>query len=73
MATLEENINQAISDFDDIEAAIEEKGVDVPAGTDTSNYGNLIRSIPTGWSSPRTFLETSGSMGAGAIPYSPLI
>ena len=46
MASLEENINQAIADFDDIELAIEEQGVDVPAGTDTSEYGNLIRSIP---------------------------
>lgn len=46
MATLAENINRAISDFDDIEAAIEEKGVDVPEGTDTSEYGDLIRSIP---------------------------
>lgn len=48
MATLEENINQAIADFDDIESAIEEQGVDVPAGTDTSEYGNLIRSIQGG-------------------------
>lgn len=46
MATLEENIKQAISDFDDIEAAIEEQGVEVPNGTDTSEYGDLIRSIP---------------------------
>lgn len=44
MATLEENINQAIADFDDIEAAIEELGIDVPTGTDTSAYGALIRS-----------------------------
>ena len=43
MATLEENISQAIADFDDIEAAIEEQGVDVPYGTDTKEYGNLIR------------------------------
>lgn len=48
MATLEENINQAIADFDDIEKAIEEQGVDVPSGTDTKEYGNLIRSIPRG-------------------------
>lgn len=45
MATLEENIKQAISDFDDIAAAIEEQGVVVPSGTDTREYGNLIRSI----------------------------
>ena len=48
MATLEENINQAIADFDDIEAAIKEQGVEVPDGTDTSEYGNLVRSIPSG-------------------------
>lgn len=46
MASLEENITRTISDFDDIEAAIEEKGVAVPYDTDTSEYGNLIRSIP---------------------------
>ena len=45
MPTLEENIKQAIDDFDDIKAAIEEKGVEVPNGTDTSEYGNKIRSI----------------------------
>ena len=48
MATLEENIKQAISDFDDIEAALNEQGVEVPSGTDTSEYGNLVRSIPRG-------------------------
>lgn len=43
MATLEQNIKQAIADFNDIEAAIEELGVDVPYGMDTKEYGNLIR------------------------------
>lgn len=42
MANLEQTINQAIADFDAIETAIEENGVDVPKGTDTSEYGNLI-------------------------------
>lgn len=41
--TAEQILNQAISDFDSIEAAIEESGVDVPYGTDTSEYGNLVR------------------------------
>lgn len=45
MANLEEKINQAIADFDDIEKAIEESGVDVPYDTDTSQYGDLIRQI----------------------------
>lgn len=46
MATLDENISQTISDFDKIKEAIEEKGVNVPYDTDTSEYGKLIRSIP---------------------------
>ena len=48
MATNEEIINQTIADFDDIEAAITEQGVEVPYGTDTSEYGNLIRGIQGG-------------------------
>lgn len=58
MATLEENINQAIADFDDIEAAIEEQGIDVPVGTDTSEYGNLIRSLAK---SPIKYVESDSS------------
>lgn len=50
MATLEQNIEQAIADFDDIEAAIKEQGVEVPDGTDTSEYGNKIRQIVGGGS-----------------------
>ena len=38
-----ETILQAIADYDDIEAAIEESGVDVPYDTDTKEYGNYIR------------------------------
>lgn len=45
MATLQEIIRQAISDFDGIEKAIEDCGVDVPYDTDTSEYGNLIREL----------------------------
>ena len=44
MTEMEKAVNQAIADFDDIEKAIEEQGVEVPAGTDTKEYGNLIRS-----------------------------
>lgn len=43
MATLKDNILQAISDFNDVEAAIEESGIDVPYDTNTSEYGNLVR------------------------------
>lgn len=48
MTDMEAVVKQAISDFDDIQAAIEEKGVEVPYGTDTSEYGNKIRGIPSG-------------------------
>lgn len=48
MSEMEDAINQAISDFDDIEAALKEQGVEVPAGTDTKEYGNLVRNIPKG-------------------------
>ena len=45
MASLKETITKAISDFDTIEAAIEECGVDVPYDTDTSEYGNKVREV----------------------------
>lgn len=45
MATLEENINKVIKDFNNIETAIEESGVEVPYGTNTSEYGNLIKKV----------------------------
>ncbi len=62
MATLAQNIEQAISDFDDIEAAIKEQGVDVTDGTDTSEYGNLIRRIQgSGGSSPIKYVESLDS------------
>lgn len=46
MATLKENINQAIADFDSIKEAIENRGVEVPNGTPTSQYGSKINEIP---------------------------
>lgn len=61
MADLEQVIDQAISDFDDIEAAIKEKGVDVPEGTDTKEYGNLIRGISGGGDSPIKYVESDTS------------
>lgn len=47
MADLKVNIRQAISDFDDIKAALEENGIPVPYDTDTSEYGNLVRKLGT--------------------------
>ena len=48
MATLSQNITQAISDLNDIKTAIQNKGVTVPANTPTSDYDSLIANIPTG-------------------------
>lgn len=46
--TLSENINRAIADFEAIKQAIINKGVAVPAGTPTSEYGELIGRISGG-------------------------
>jgi len=48
MDPLSENITQAIADFDSIQDAIIEKGVSVPYGTPTSEYGDKIKAIETG-------------------------
>lgn len=45
MASIQENVEKAIADFDTIQAAIIESGVDVPYGTDTSAYGELVRQV----------------------------
>jgi len=50
--TLTENITQAINDFDAIKTAIVAKGVDVPVGTPTSDYGVKIDAIPSGAEPP---------------------
>lgn len=46
--TINQNVNTAITDFGMIKQAIVNKGVSVPTGTPTSQYGNKIASIPTG-------------------------
>lgn len=48
MADLITNINQTISDFGTIKQAIINKGVEVPNGTPTSGYGELIGNIQSG-------------------------
>lgn len=53
MATLAQNIQRAIDDFNSIENAIVQKGVPVPDGTPTSDYGEKILSIESG-------VDTSG-------------
>lgn len=46
MATLSQNITQAISDFNAIKGAIRRKGANVPDGTPTSDYSDCIDRIP---------------------------
>lgn len=46
--TLSQNINQAIRDFDSVREAIINKGVEIPEGTPTSQYGAKIGEIQTG-------------------------
>ena len=53
--TLSENINQAISDFSGIKQAIIDKGVEVPSGTPTSQYGTKIGEIQSGGGSGEDF------------------
>lgn len=48
MSTLNSNITKAIHDFDEIKDAIIEKGVEVPSGSDTSEYAQKILEIQTG-------------------------
>ena len=55
--TLSENINQAISDFGSIKQAIINKGVEVPSGTPTSQYGTKIGEIQSGGGSDEDFIS----------------
>ena len=55
--TLNENINQAINDFKGVKQAIIDKGVEIPSGTPTSEYGAKISEIQSGGSGG---LDTSG-------------
>ncbi len=43
--TLEENIKKAITDFNNIETAIEDSGIPIPSGTKTSQYASKIRQL----------------------------
>ncbi len=46
MANLEDNIHQAINDFDSIKSAIETRGTITIENIPTSEYGSLIKAIP---------------------------
>lgn len=46
--TLTENINQAISDLNSVKQALIDKGVEIPSGTKTSEYGAKISEIQSG-------------------------
>lgn len=45
--TLDAVVDQAVADYDEIEESIESTGVDVPVGTPTADYAELIGDIPT--------------------------
>lgn len=44
---LKEAVDQAVSDFDEIETAIEDNGVEIPDMTPTRDYDEYINQIPT--------------------------
>ena len=46
--TLTQNINQAINDFKGVRQALMDKGVEIPSGTPTSQYGAKIGEISGG-------------------------
>lgn len=58
--TVKDTVDQAISDFDEIEAAIEENGVEIPILTPTKDYDDYINMIPT-VVSPRKIIEGMAS------------
>lgn len=86
MATLAENIEQAINDFDSIQAAIIEKGVSVPYGTPTNKYGSKILQIsgegsgsggwegnfPPGWEEDNTGIAVEDIAQFDPILWQPL-
>ena len=50
--TLTQNINQAINDFKGVRQALMDKGVEIPSGTPTSQYGAKIGEISGGGEQP---------------------
>ena len=64
--TINENVEQAILDFGTIKQAIVNKGVSVPSGTPTSQYGNKISSIPTG-ADVSNVTATAGDVDTGKV------
>ena len=66
--TLSENINQAISDFNGIKQAIIDKGVSVPSGTPTSQYGDKIGEIQGGGSDEEFIKMVEGEATEITLP-----
>ena len=69
MSTLNNNILQALNDFDNIKDAIEYQGVEVPKGTPTSEYGHKIRAIETGITPSGTIEITENGTGIDVTEY----
>lgn len=64
--TINQNVNTAITDFGLIKQAIVNKGVSVPTGTPTSQYGNKISSIQTG-ADVSGVTATAGDVDTGKV------
>lgn len=69
MATLSNNIARAIRDFDNIETAIEDMGVEVPEDTSTSSYPQKIREIDRGITPTGTINITENSNDIDVTQY----
>lgn len=71
MSALSENIAQAINDFNDIQDAIVEKGVEIPNSTPTSEYGNKIRQIETSsdWQPHPDWWDIRTMVDTGIVPW----
>ncbi len=67
MATLSQNVTQAISDLNSIKNAIENKGVVVPSGTPTSQYAGMIGNISQSDTQLRELIQ--GSAASFEIPH----
>lgn len=55
--TLAENINQTVTDFDSIQTAIIQKGVEVPSNIPTSQYATKIGEILSGANFPDSWID----------------
>lgn len=58
-----------VSDLEKCRTAIIEKGVEVPEGTSTSEYGDKIRAISSGISVDESYDISEGTLNSATIHY----